>query len=142
MTTPTATHTVIYDGDCGLCRTLLAVILRADTDARLRPLALGTPEAERLLHDLTEEQRNGSWHLVAPDGTRSSAGAAGPPLLRLLPGGAVPAAALARFPQATERAYRLVAGNRNTLGPLIPDAAKRRATNTGARRTRSGPAAN
>jgi predicted DCC family thiol-disulfide oxidoreductase YuxK len=136
-----ADHTVIYDADCGLCRTLLALILRADTHRRLAPLALGTPQANRLLRDLTHDQQYGSWHLVAPDGTHTSAGAAGPPLLRLLPHGAVPAAILARAPRATERAYRLVAGNRGTLGPLIPDAVKRRATQTVARRTCSPRAA-
>jgi predicted DCC family thiol-disulfide oxidoreductase YuxK len=132
-----ADHTVIYDTDCGLCRTLLALILRVDTHRRLAPLALDTPEATRLLHDLTHDQRYASWHLVAPDGTRSSAGAAGPPLLRLLPHGTLPAAILARAPRTTERAYRLIAGNRGRIGPLIPDAVKRRATQTIARRSGS-----
>jgi predicted DCC family thiol-disulfide oxidoreductase YuxK len=132
-----ADHTVIYDADCGLCRTLLALILRADTHRRLSPLALGTPEATRLLDDLTHDQRYASWHLIAPDGTRTSAGAAGPELLWLLPHGDVPAAILARAPRATERAYRWVAEHRNRLGPLIPDAVKRRATETIVRRSRS-----
>ncbi len=125
---PTTTWTVLYDPDCGFCRTALAVILRADRDRRLRPLALGTAEADRLLADLTPARRERSWHLVDPDGRRESAGAAAPPLLRLLPGGAVPAAALARVPAATERAYEWVADHRSTLSRLIPDGAKRRAT--------------
>jgi predicted DCC family thiol-disulfide oxidoreductase YuxK len=131
----TADWTVIYDGDCGLCKTLLALLLRADTHQRLRPLALHTPEADRLLHDLTPAERDASWHLVDPTGHRESAGAASPPLLRLLPGGAAPAALLAIAPPATERAYRLVADNRAVLGPLIPGAAKRRASALVARRT-------
>ena len=131
------TSTVIYDGDCGLCRTLLALLLRADTHRRLRPLALNTPEADALLADLTPEQRAASWHLIAPDGTRTSAGAAAVPLLRLLPGGTGPAAFLARAPGATERAYRLVADHRTALGRLIPSGAKRRATGTVARRSHS-----
>jgi predicted DCC family thiol-disulfide oxidoreductase YuxK len=132
-------HTVIYDADCGMCRTLLALVLRADTRHRLRPLALGTPEAGALLHDLSHDQQFASWHLIAPDGTRTSAGAAAPKLLRLLPHGAVPAALLATAPHTTERAYRWVAGHRDRLGPLIPDAAKRRATESIARRCRSHP---
>jgi predicted DCC family thiol-disulfide oxidoreductase YuxK len=132
---PERDHVVIYDGDCGLCRTLLALLLRADTRRRLRPVALDTPEADRLLHDLTDEQRHNSWHLVAPDGSRTSAGAAAPVLLALLPGGAVPAALLDRAPRATERGYRLVADNRSRLGPLIPETVKRRATELVARRT-------
>ena len=105
--------TILYDADCGFCRTALAAILTADRDRRLRPLALGTAEADRLLADLTPEQRAASWHLVSPDGHRESAGAAGAPLLRLLPGGALPAAALAERSGA-DRA-RLPVGRRSPL---------------------------
>jgi predicted DCC family thiol-disulfide oxidoreductase YuxK len=127
--------TVLYDADCGFCRTALALVLRADTRHRLRPLALGSAEADRLLHDLSVEQREASWHLVDPAGHRTSAGAAAPALLRLLPGGTVPAALLAAVPQTTERAYAFVAGHRSTLSRLIPEAAKRRATALIARRS-------
>jgi predicted DCC family thiol-disulfide oxidoreductase YuxK len=119
---------VLYDSDCGFCRTVLAVILSADRARRLRPLALGTEEADRLLADLTPEQRDASWHLVSPDGQRESAGAAGAPLLRLLPGGGLPAAVLAKVPQRTQRTYEWVADHRSTFGRWIPSAAKRRAT--------------
>ena len=129
------TWTVIYDGDCGFCRTALALLLRADTGRRLRPLALGTPEADRLLADLTPDQRDASWHLVDPDGHRTSAGAAAPPLLELLPGGALPATVLARALGPTERAYEFVAGHRSTFSKLVPGAAKARATALVARRT-------
>jgi predicted DCC family thiol-disulfide oxidoreductase YuxK len=122
--------TVIYDGDCGVCKTLLALLLRADRNRRLTPLALGTPAADALLHDLTPERRNASWHLIDPAGNRTSAGAAAPPLLRLLPGGAIPANVLARFPRQTERAYRAVADNRAAIGRWIPSRVKRRATET------------
>jgi predicted DCC family thiol-disulfide oxidoreductase YuxK len=119
---------VLYDSDCGFCRTALAVILSADRARRLRPLALGTEEADRLLADLTPEQRDASWHLVSPDGARESAGAAGPPLLRLLPGGALPAAVLAKAPQRTQLTYQWVADHRSTFSRWIPSTAKRRAT--------------
>jgi predicted DCC family thiol-disulfide oxidoreductase YuxK len=127
--------TVIYDGDCGVCATLLALLLRADRERRLRPLALGTAEADRRLADLTSEQRDASWHLVDPSGVRASAGAAAPPLLRLLPGGRRPAALLARFPTATERAYRAVADHRAAIGRWVPAGVKRRARHTVAART-------
>jgi predicted DCC family thiol-disulfide oxidoreductase YuxK len=118
---------VVYDRDCGFCRWSLAQVLALDRQHRLRPLALGTPEADRLLADLTPEQRASSWHLVSPQGQRWSAGAAAPPLLRLLQGGRVPAAILARAPRLTERAYRWVADHRSALSRLIPASAKRRA---------------
>jgi predicted DCC family thiol-disulfide oxidoreductase YuxK len=120
--------TILYDPDCGFCRTVLGLILRADIAHRLRPLALGTTEADRLLSDLTVQQREASWHLVSPEGRRESAGAAGAPLLRLLPGGALPAAVLACAPATTERAYRWVADHRSTFSHAVPDTIKRRAT--------------
>jgi acetyl esterase len=138
MSRPTAATggwTVIYDGDCGVCMTLLALLLRADRHRHLTPLALDTPAADALLPDLTPQQRNASWHLIDPAGHRASAGAAAPPLLALLPGGALPSTALARFPSQTERTYRAVADNRSTIGRWIPSGVKRRATDTVRRRT-------
>ena len=112
--------TVIYDGDCGVCKTLLALLLRADRHRRLTPLALGTPSADALLADLTPEQRNASWHLIDPAGHRESAGAAAPPLLTLLPGGAVPGQRARPLPEP-DRA-RLPSGRGQPLGdrPLDP----------------------
>ncbi len=135
--TPNGDWTVIYDGDCGVCKTLLAMLLRVDRNRRLTPLALGTPAADALLGDLTPEQRNASWHLIDPAGHRESAGAAAPPLLALLPGGAAPSHVLARFPSQTERAYRAVADNRSQIGRWIPSGVKRRATDAVRRRTTS-----
>ena len=130
------TWTVVYDGDCGMCRTLLAPLLRADHDRRLQPLPLGTPDADRLLADLTVEQRNRSWHLVDPVGHRTSAGPAAAPLLRLLPHGAPVARVLEAFPGPTARAYWFVAEHRDRIGPLIPASVKRRASATVAARLR------
>jgi predicted DCC family thiol-disulfide oxidoreductase YuxK len=138
MTAPdpaTGAWIVIYDGDCGVCATLLALLLRADRDRRLRPLALGTPAADVLLADLSGAERDGSWHLIDPTGHRESAGAAGPPLLRLLPGGRAPAAMLDRFPRQTERAYRAVADHRAAIGRWVPSSVKRRARRAVAART-------
>jgi predicted DCC family thiol-disulfide oxidoreductase YuxK len=126
--------TVIYDADCGFCKWCLALLLRAD---RLRPLPLGTDEADRLLSDLSPEERNASWHVVlddaerttgaasAPGPARFSAGAAVAPALFLLPGGHIPAALFARFPRLTERGYRWVAGHRTLLGRFVPARARR-----------------
>ncbi len=111
--------TVVYDKDCGLCRWSLARLLAWDRRGRLRPVALGSEEADALLHDLLPEERAASWHLIAPDGRRWSAGAAAPPLLRLLPGGTAPAALVATAPRLTERAYRWVADHRSMLGRLV-----------------------
>jgi len=119
---------VIYDPECGFCRWSLALLLRADRGRRLRPLPLGSERADALLADLDPEQRAASWHLVAPNGRRTSAGAALPRVLELLPSGSVAAAVFERFPGATERGYRWVATHRSRLGRLVPSGARRRAT--------------
>lgn len=116
---------VIYDSDCGFCRCCLAVLLAADRRRSLRPLALGTPEAERLLADLDPATRAASWHLIDERGERTSAGAALAPALALLPGGAAPAAILRRAPRLTESAYGAVARNRGRLGRFVPTRARR-----------------
>src|SRR5256885_17202077 len=90
---------VLYDADCGFCRWSLGVLLRLDHRHRLLPVKLATTRAQELLSDLTHDQRMASWHLVSPDGRRWSAGPALPRGLRLLPGGGLPAAALARMPR-------------------------------------------
>jgi predicted DCC family thiol-disulfide oxidoreductase YuxK len=119
--------TVVYDADCGFCRWSLARVLALDRTRKLRPLALHTPEANELLSDLTPEQRAASWHLVAPDGCRASGGAAAAPMLRLLPGGALPAAIMERAPRLVERAYRWVADHRSLLSRPLPASATDRA---------------
>ncbi len=118
---------VLYDGECGFCKWLLAGLLRWDRARRLRPVPLQSGSAAALLADLGEEQRFASWHLVAPDGARLSGGAALPALLRLLPGGRAPAAVLARFPGLTDRGYRWVAAHRVVLSRPVPAGLKRRA---------------
>ena len=119
--------TVLYDADCGFCRSSLALILAWDRQRRLRPLALQDPEAERLLADLSPEDRMASWHLVSPDGTVRSAGDALEALFGLLPGGSPPSALARRFPSLAREGYRLVADHRSLLGRLIPPAVKRKA---------------
>ena len=118
---------ILYDRDCGFCRWSLAVVLRGDRGRMLRPVALQDPEADRLLAGMTEEERMASSHLVGPDGAVATAGAAAAPLFRLLPGWRPLAALAARFPRATERAYRWVADHRGLFGRFVTQAAKRRA---------------
>jgi predicted DCC family thiol-disulfide oxidoreductase YuxK len=131
MTAPTTDHgsawLVFYDSECGFCRWSLALLLRLDRNRRLVPRRLTSPRADESLSDLTDEQRMASWHLVAPDGHRWSGGLALAPVLRLLPGGGVFAAALDRVPALAQRGYDWVAAHRSTLGRLVPAKAKRRA---------------
>jgi predicted DCC family thiol-disulfide oxidoreductase YuxK len=119
---------VLYDADCGFCTWLLAGLLRADRGARLRPIALQRPEADDLLPDLAPAERMASWHLISPTHARHSGGAAVAPLLRLLPGGRVPAVAFARIPRLTERGYRWVADHRSQLSRWVPMSFKQHAS--------------
>jgi predicted DCC family thiol-disulfide oxidoreductase YuxK len=118
---------VLYDGECGLCIWLLALLLRLDSERRLRPAALQGAEAERLLADLAPAERIASWHLISPQGARYSAGAALPVLMRQLRFGRLPAGALARLPGLSEHGYRWVADHRTQLSRLVPRGVKRRA---------------
>jgi len=122
-----ADATLLYDADCGFCRSSLALILAWDTHRRLRPVALQDPEADRLLADLSPQERMASWHLVSADGTVRSAGDALEALFSLLPGGAAPSALARRFPGAARHGYRQVVEHRSRLGRLIPTGVKQRA---------------
>jgi predicted DCC family thiol-disulfide oxidoreductase YuxK len=119
--------TLLYDSDCGFCRWCLGKVLAWDRRHSLRPLAIQSEEADRLLAGMPEEKRLASWHLVDGDGAVRSAGAAFPGLFRLLPGGTPLAALTSRTPRATDRAYRWVAGNRSRWGKFVTEGAKRRA---------------
>jgi predicted DCC family thiol-disulfide oxidoreductase YuxK len=122
-----ATHRILYDAECRFCRWSLAWLLRWDRRRRLEPVALQDERAPALLGTLEEEQRMASWHLVAPDGSVASAGAAAPGLLRLLPAGGPPATLAERFPAVVERAYAWVARNRGRLGRRLGERALARA---------------
>jgi predicted DCC family thiol-disulfide oxidoreductase YuxK len=119
--------TLIYDRDCGFCRWCLGKVLAWDRRHAVRPLPLGTPEANGLLEDVPAGERLRSWHLVDEAGAVHSAGAGFEPLLRLLPGGGPLAAVAGRFPGATQSGYRFVSGNRSIWGKFVTDGAKRRA---------------
>jgi predicted DCC family thiol-disulfide oxidoreductase YuxK len=114
---------LLYDADCGFCRWSVDKILAWDRRRRLRPVALQDPEADALLSRMDGAEKMASWHLVTADGPVYSAGAAAPPLLRLLPGGSAPAAVLSAFPGMTDRVYRFVARHRDRFGRLVGESA-------------------
>lgn len=128
------TWLVLYDGDCGICKWLLARFLAWDRRERLRPVPIQGSQGGEALAGVGEEERLASWHLVSPAGERRSGGAAIPSLLELLPGGRALALPFARLPGATDRGYRWVARNRGRISKLVPAASKRRAARTVAER--------
>ena len=108
---------ILYDADCGFCRWAVDKVLAWDRAGKLRPEALQGPQADRLLHGLSDEAKMASWHLVIDDNVYSG-GAVAAPLLRLLPGGRPFAPVVAAFPGLSDRAYRMVARNRDSFGRL------------------------
>ena len=112
-------HRLVFDDACGFCRWSAARILRWDRRGRLEPVGLSDASIPSLLPGLSAEERASSWHLVAPDGTVRSAGAAVAPLLRLLPYGRLVAWLPAATPRTTERLYRAVARRRATFGAWL-----------------------
>jgi predicted DCC family thiol-disulfide oxidoreductase YuxK len=110
---------LLYDSDCGFCRWSVDKVLAWDRGGKLESMELQDAEADSLLGSMDADVKMSSWHLVTPDGRVYSAGAAAPPLLRLLPGGKPLAALLAAFPGVTDRAYRTVARNRDRFGRLV-----------------------
>jgi predicted DCC family thiol-disulfide oxidoreductase YuxK len=117
----------LYDAECPFCRASMAALLAWDRRRLLEPVALQTERAVELLPGMSEEERMDSWHLVSADGSVSSAGAALPPILRLLPGGE-PLARLAELsPRFTRAAYEWVSHHRADFAHRIPERLRRRA---------------
>jgi predicted DCC family thiol-disulfide oxidoreductase YuxK len=110
---------LFYDADCSFCRWCVAKILAWDRGRLIVPLAITAADSKLLLANIEPDRRLASWHFRDRSGTVFSAGAAFAPLLRLLPGGSPLAALAPRFPGGVERAYRVVARNRGTLGALL-----------------------
>jgi predicted DCC family thiol-disulfide oxidoreductase YuxK len=116
-------HVVLFDEGCGFCRWSLDRLLRWDRSGRLRAVAIQSAEDDRLLADLPEADRLGSWHLVTPNGRRYSGGAATAPLARLLPAGAPVALLAETFPRMTDRAYRWIAHHRGAFSDRLGERA-------------------
>jgi XTP/dITP diphosphohydrolase len=117
---------LFYDDGCRFCRASAALVARTDKSGRLAVLPFSDPDADRRLGPLTPEERRASMHVVRPDGSVVSAGAALTELLRGTPG----ARHLARWAQrspalqrAIDRVYWAIANNRSRLGKLVPDVA-------------------
>ncbi len=110
---------VLYDGDCGFCKVMLAVLLRWDRAHHLDAVPIQSRQGEQLLADMSSRDRLQSWHLVDGAGAVHSGGAAIPLVLATLPRGALLARIAYQFPRLTSRVYGWVAGHRVLLGRLL-----------------------
>jgi predicted DCC family thiol-disulfide oxidoreductase YuxK len=110
---------VLYDGDCGFCKVMLAVLLRWDRAHRLGAVPIQSAPGEQLLQGVPTRARLESWHLIDGERTLHSGGAAIPVVLAILPRGGLLARLASRFPRPTSRAYEWVASHRVLLGRLF-----------------------
>jgi len=114
-----ARATILYDDDCGFCRWSAEKLRRWDRDGRLSFATIQGETGRRLLADMDPAARLASWHVVTPDGTRTSGGAAAVPVLERLPGGAPLALLAGLSPPLTNAAYRAVAKRRTAIGRAL-----------------------
>jgi predicted DCC family thiol-disulfide oxidoreductase YuxK len=107
---------VLYDGDCGFCKVMLAVLLSWDKAKRLSPVSIQSARGEELLTGMADQDRLASWHLIDAEGTLYSGGAGIPVISGALPCGSPLARLASRSPRATSRIYDWVAAHRVLLG--------------------------
>ena len=109
---------LLYDGRCAFCRGWVGRIERRDRGDRIELL----PAADRArmpdLPPLSDAALDAEMHLVMPDGRVFSGGRAIPEIMRLLPGGRVPALLflVPGVPALARAAYTWVARRRHRLG--------------------------
>jgi predicted DCC family thiol-disulfide oxidoreductase YuxK len=79
-------HTLLYDGDCPLCRAAVRRLRELDPDGRLEFLAGGDPEVAQRFPQLTPDALDASLHLVGPQGQVREGAEAVEGVVALLPG--------------------------------------------------------
>jgi len=107
---------VLYDGDCGFCRVMLAMLLTRDRANRIDPVSIQSARGEELLIDMTRHDRLKSLHVIDAEGALYSGGAGIHVVFDALPWGMLIARVARRFPKATSSAYEWVAKHRVLLG--------------------------
>ena len=111
---------LFYDQDCGICTRAVSVVRRLDKEERIDIAPIRSRTGDALLGDLPDQVRDGSWHLVFPDGRRASEGRGLPALMSAIPRLA-PFAPLVRLVRSSVRdcAYRAFARRRHRISRLI-----------------------
>lgn len=110
--------TLLFDGECRVCRRAVQGLRHLDRDGRVDPLPYQDPDVGRRFAWIPTEDLERAMHLVSPEGDAWAGAAALERLLTLLPGG--PGwRLLFRVPLVrplADRLYRWVARNRHKLG--------------------------
>ena len=108
--------TLVFDGECGLCRRCVAIVERWDREHRVAALPF-QDRARVAGFGIPLPALAGAMHLVMPDGTVFVGADAAPALLRLLPGKRWLAAmfAIPGVRPAARRVYAWIAARRRCL---------------------------
>jgi len=117
-----STWMLVYDGECPFCRRCVGLVRRWDRARRVELVPFQATESWEGTAGLSRPALERAMHLVSPAGRVYAGAAAAPPLLGLLPGGALLAAPLA-WPGAERLAvavYHWVARHRHRLGCASP----------------------
>lgn len=110
-----ARYALLYDGECGFCRTWVERVRRRDREGRIEPIPFQRVDSKR--YGIRRADLEEAMHLVAPDGRVWRGAAAAREVLRLLPGWRWASYAL-RIPGAlaiAERVYRWIARRRHAI---------------------------
>ncbi|HEX5634733.1 MAG TPA: DUF393 domain-containing protein [Gemmatimonadales bacterium] len=109
---------VLFDGDCGFCRSMVSLLERWDRRRAFAAVPASRRHEVAGLPALAEASLAGAMHLALPDGRVFAGGEAVREIIRRLPAGAPFAAAmgLPLVRTLVDRGYRLVAANRHRLG--------------------------
>jgi predicted DCC family thiol-disulfide oxidoreductase YuxK len=110
---------VLYDGDCGFCKVMVAVLLKWDRAHQLLAVPIQSAAGEQLLRDMPARDRLESWHLIDDAPAVHSGGNAIPAIFALLPRGTRLARITSRFPRTTSRTYAWIADHRVLLGRML-----------------------
>jgi predicted DCC family thiol-disulfide oxidoreductase YuxK len=71
---PVERPVVLYKGTCPFCRAIARSLERLDKHERLGFLPFDDADAQRFLDPIPDGEREQSWHMIKPGGTRLSAG--------------------------------------------------------------------
>jgi predicted DCC family thiol-disulfide oxidoreductase YuxK len=111
---PVPEYTVLFDGECPICRGAVERLRRWDREGRLRYLPAAAPEVEASFPWIPAEALQESLHLVGPDRQTWEGAGAVEELVRVLPGWRW-ATRIFHLPGArwiARRGYRWIAANR------------------------------
>ncbi len=111
-------YTLIYDGECGICRRSVRWVQERDREERIELVPYQDPTVPERFPEIPRDDMERAMQLVARDGARWEGARALEEILAILPGWRV-AAPLFRIPGVRRVAgwiYRWVATNRRHLG--------------------------